>query len=57
MKLTELDNQVSVSDQITVAEVADLSSQGIEVVVCNRPDREAEDEVLVVSDGTGRTAT
>ena len=42
MKLTELDNQVSVSDQIAPSEVAELSREGVEVVVCNRPDREAD---------------
>lgn len=44
MKLTELDNQVSVSDQITASEIAELSRLGVEIVVCNRPDRESADQ-------------
>jgi len=61
MKLTELDNQVSVSDQITAADVAELSRQGVEVVVCNRPDRETEgqppfDDIARACESQGMTA-
>jgi sulfide:quinone oxidoreductase len=40
MKLTALDDQVSISDQIDSTDVADLKKRGIEIVVCNRPDDE-----------------
>jgi uncharacterized protein (TIGR01244 family) len=40
MKLIALDDQVSISDQIGSADVADLKKYGIEIVVCNRPDGE-----------------
>jgi uncharacterized protein (TIGR01244 family) len=39
-----LDNQVSVSGQITIEEVAALAADGVEVVVCNRPDNESADQ-------------
>lgn len=41
MKYIVLDNQVSISDQVSSADIADLIKEGIEIVVCNRPDREA----------------
>ena len=44
MHIEQLTTQVSVSDQITIADVADLAAQGIEVLVCNRPDGESEDQ-------------
>jgi uncharacterized protein (TIGR01244 family) len=44
MKLSQLDNQVSVSDQITAAEVAELAREGVEILVCNRPDGEVADQ-------------
>lgn len=44
MKLTALDDQVSISDQISSSDVADLIEQGVEIVVCNRPDREAAEQ-------------
>ncbi len=40
MKMISLDNQVSVSDQIDVDDVAELQRQGVAIVVCNRPDGE-----------------
>ena len=44
MKYTTLDSQVSVSDQINPSEVAGLIEDGIDIVVCNRPDREAAEQ-------------
>ncbi len=40
MKVITLDDQVSISDQISSSDVADLKERGIEIVVCNRPDGE-----------------
>ena len=40
MKLMQLNNQVSVSDQLTVDDIAELKQLGIELLVCNRPDGE-----------------
>jgi uncharacterized protein (TIGR01244 family) len=39
-----LDEQVSVSGQITIEEVAALAADGVEIVVCNRPDNESADQ-------------
>ena len=44
MKITKLTNQVSVSDQITCANIAELKAAGVEVIVCNRPDGESADQ-------------
>ena len=40
MKTINLDNNVSVSDQITVDEIEALKQQGVEILVSNRPDGE-----------------
>ena len=42
MKINVLDDQVSVSEQITVDDIKLLVEDGVKVVVCNRPDGEAE---------------
>ena len=39
-----LDQQVSVSGQITTAEIAALAAEGVEILVCNRPDNESADQ-------------
>lgn len=44
MHIEQLTTQVSVSDQITADDVATLAKQGIEVLVCNRPDGESDDQ-------------
>jgi len=44
MKFTTLDSQVSISDQISASDVADLIEEGVEIVVCNRPDNEATEQ-------------
>jgi len=44
MNLTVLTKQVSVSDQIRAADIETLASQGVKVIVCNRPDGEAADQ-------------
>lgn len=44
MEITTLDQQVSVSGQITVEDVLVLKSLDVQMIVCNRPDKEAEDQ-------------
>lgn len=44
MHIEQLTTQVSVSDQITVDDVELLLKEGVEILVCNRPDGEAEDQ-------------
>lgn len=42
MHLVQLNKQVSVSDQMTIDDVAELVDNGVELLVCNRPDGEDE---------------
>lgn len=42
MKIIQLTTQVSASDQIVVQDVQRLVDQGVELLVCNRPDGEDE---------------
>ena len=42
MEINVLDQQLSVSGQITVDDITLLKEQGVELVVCNRPDNESE---------------
>ncbi|MBB5210658.1 TIGR01244 family sulfur transferase [Microbulbifer hydrolyticus] len=43
MERKTLDSQVSISAEPALDEFAALAEQGVEVVVCNRPENEAED--------------
>ncbi|WP_406827584.1 TIGR01244 family sulfur transferase [Microbulbifer sp. ARAS458-1] len=45
MERKTLDSQVSISAEPALEAFAELSEQGVEVVVCNRPEHEAEDSV------------
>lgn len=42
MQLVQLNKQVSVSDQIVVDDVSEIVANGVELLVCNRPDDEDE---------------
>ncbi len=42
MHVKKLDDQVSVSEQVAAQHLPELMSLGVEVLVCNRPDGEAE---------------
>ncbi len=58
MDINVLDQQVSVSGQITPSDVVEFANQGIEVLVCNRPDNEAEgqpayQEVAIAAQAAG----
>lgn len=44
MSYTALSDQVTVSGQIHENELAALKEQGVELLICNRPDGEAEDQ-------------
>lgn len=44
MKIMQMTSQVSVSDQIDVDDVKILLDEGIELLVCNRPDGEDDDQ-------------
>lgn len=42
MHVVQLNNQVSVSDQMTIDDVPEIVANGVELLVCNRPDGEDE---------------
>ncbi len=44
MQIQQLDEQVSVSEQITTTDIPGLVEDGVVVLVCNRPDGEAFDQ-------------
>lgn len=44
MDITSLDEQTSISQQITPEDIDTLSQQGIEIIICNRPDNESADQ-------------
>ncbi|MDP4876573.1 MAG: bifunctional protein tyrosine phosphatase family protein/NAD(P)/FAD-dependent oxidoreductase [Pseudomonadales bacterium] len=44
MKIQAINHQVSVSDQLTIADLEQLKALGVAVIVCNRPDAEAQDQ-------------
>ena len=44
MKTIQINNQLSISGQLTSSDVKTLASNGIKVLICNRPDGEATDQ-------------
>lgn len=44
MKRHQVTDNFSISDQITAGDVAELARSGVELIVCNRPDGEADDQ-------------
>ncbi len=45
MDIKTLDQQVSVSEQIALDDLTRLAAQGVQVLVCNRPDGEAPEQL------------
>lgn len=61
MEIKTITTSYSVSDQITAEDVAKLVEQGVELLVCNRPDGEAEGqptfaEIAAVAEAAGLEA-
>ncbi len=46
MKLIKVNEWLSISGQLEASDMERLLQEGVEVVVCNRPDKEAEDQPL-----------
>src|SRR5690606_24972779 len=46
MKVTQLSERFSVSDQVHLEDLDTLAAAGVEILVCNRPDHEAADQPL-----------
>ena len=44
MQINKITDKVSVSPQITVADMADLKAAGFKAIICNRPDGEGSDQ-------------
>ncbi|WP_147124229.1 bifunctional protein tyrosine phosphatase family protein/NAD(P)/FAD-dependent oxidoreductase [Shimia ponticola] len=44
MDIKKISNKVSVSPQITAADVKDIAAQGFRAIICNRPDGEGADQ-------------
>lgn len=44
MNIKQLDEQVSVSDQFSCEAMSELAASGVQVIVCNRPEGETEDQ-------------
>jgi len=44
MQMQKLTEQYSVSEQIDVTDISQLIAEGVEIIVCNRPDNEAADQ-------------
>ncbi|MFT4825143.1 MAG: sulfide:quinone oxidoreductase [Halioglobus sp.] len=44
MHVKVLNDQISVSDQITAADLPEFVDMGVELIICNRPDGEAEQQ-------------
>jgi sulfide:quinone oxidoreductase len=45
MNIMKVDEQVTVSAQVSVEDLAALKDQGVELIVCNRPDGEAAEQL------------
>jgi sulfide:quinone oxidoreductase len=45
MKQIQINQQLSISDQITLEEVSELAHQGIKTLICNRPDGEEPNQL------------
>lgn len=44
MEIKQVTDDFSISDQVTLADLDQLRELGVEVLICNRPDQEAEDQ-------------
>ena len=47
MKIITVSETFSVSDQIRIEDIAQLAEQGVQLIICNRPDGEAADQPSV----------
>jgi sulfide:quinone oxidoreductase len=45
MKITHLDDNYSVSEQITLDDIKILADEGVKILVCNRPDGEEANQI------------
>jgi uncharacterized protein (TIGR01244 family) len=45
MKFAKLNNELTVSDQITIEDLKEIHAQGYKTIFCNRPDHESEGQL------------
>ena len=45
MKFAKINNELTVSDQITIEDLKEIQAQGYKTIFCNRPDQESEDQL------------
>ena len=45
MKFAKINNELTVSDQITIEDLKEIHSQGYKTIFCNRPDHESEGQL------------
>ena len=45
MKFAKINNELTVSDQITIEDLKEIEAQGYKTIFCNRPDQESEGQL------------
>jgi len=45
MKIAKINNELTVSDQITIEDLKEIHAQGYKTIFCNRPDHESEGQL------------
>jgi sulfide:quinone oxidoreductase len=45
MKFAKINNELTVSDQITIEDLKEIQAQGYKTIFCNRPDQESEGQL------------
>ena len=45
MKFAKINNELTVSDQITIEDLKEIKAQGYKTIFCNRPDHESEGQL------------
>jgi sulfide:quinone oxidoreductase len=45
MKFAKINNDLTVSDQITIEDLKEIQAQGYKTIFCNRPDKESEGQL------------
>ena len=45
MKFAQINNELTVSDQITIEDLKEIQAQGYKTIFCNRPDQESEGQL------------
>ena len=45
MKFAKINNELTVSDQITIKDLKEIHAQGYKTIFCNRPDHESEGQL------------